>query len=325
MGFVLLFRSPMRILAALRDMVIRRRTLLVGRWRYSYAFSLASLGITALAVAVLTRNPEHTRRKLVIVFLFAAILFPLTAYTGSRSAFLAVFVPILLVYNKCVKRLTPLLLSSFAVVMFVIFAIFGQIRTIPTVTRGRSVSKALVLARKRVNTVDVLLSDFSRLDVSAIMIRFMDRRPGVFWGRTFLNAFPKVVPVSLGRRDLFTGTSILGAALYGPARAKYCSKACPLLGEAYANFHIPGIILAFLMSGFLFGALERAFIAASDPYRLLLIGYATMRAYALFTVSFDIWFTQTLYAAFAFAPLFFAARQQPGDSIAVYHDAEGDE
>jgi hypothetical protein len=225
---------------------------------------------------------------------------------GGFIAALAVYLPMLPFYMYSAGRaraLVPFLL------LLVVFHRFHR----PIKLRWAAVGLALMIpllgvwAEYRIKSetirvasdyaiATVMLADLSRYDVSIRAVAgFHEGRMQHLYGETLAAAALHPLPRSLAPHDFTGGTAAMAKAFHGDSEYDLPSSfATPLLVEGYLNFGIAGIVMFFLLFGWLIRWLDRLY----DSVDLLVVLFSFMVVLkSPFGVSLEISVSLILWAA----------------------------
>ncbi|MBI5310331.1 MAG: oligosaccharide repeat unit polymerase [Actinobacteria bacterium] len=233
-----------------------------GKYHLYFAIQL-SIVASLLWLAVGVRS----RKQFAMLAAHAALTFVLIASLGGRGLALSVIEMAFVIYNYRIRRLRPAYVAAFGLVAVVFLVLAGTYRSYTgevqsgkqqALQTGRAyqqpdLSKRLVASLAPRHFADELFQyDYSSLDIYVLLI---DRMPGelsLAWGSTFVDLPLRFVPRSVWQDKPYPFSTKINQQLFGAERS---GKKASLIGEAFYNFHFPGIILVMWLYGVLAQAL----------------------------------------------------------------------
>jgi len=287
----LLFGGFAEYVEHFRDIGNRLARFESGTGRYMIGLSFLPVAMGFVFLSVLPKLGARAGALLLLITSVAAA--PLLSYTGSRGATVNYIIALLIVFSRFKRRIPFAVACAVALPVLLACILFGLVRSDTDIA---GLDDILSLSSSAVaddfDPSAFLLAEVARFDVSAAMIDYVDRTGKLRYGATFLSAPLKLVPTSVHAREgRGGGTELLGEALYGPGkRAMMSTKACPLAAELYGNFHLPGVILGFLLVGVFWGLLDGFYFRLRSHAGVWLLATAATLAYFMFSVSFDLFF-----------------------------------
>ncbi|MFY9265499.1 MAG: hypothetical protein WAO61_08750, partial [Solirubrobacterales bacterium] len=233
-----------------------------GQYHLYFAIQL-SIVASLVWLAAGVRN----RKQLAMLAAHAAFTFLLIASLGGRGLALSVAEMALVIYNYRVRSLRPEFVIAFGTMAVMFLVLVGTYRAYTgevqsgkqqatrqgRVYRQPDLSERLVASLTPRHIADELFQyDYSSLDIYVLLI---DRIPGdlpLAWGSTFVDLPQRFVPRSVLPDKPYPFSTRINQQLFGAERG---GKKASLIGEAYYNFHFPGIVLVMLLYGILARAL----------------------------------------------------------------------
>lgn len=260
-GYVIFMGSPAGLIDFLANLQ-SHNVAFRGRYHLYFAIQLSIVAsLLWLAVGV------QSRKQLAMLAAHATFTFVLVASLGGRGLALSVLEMALVIYNYRFRRLRPAHVAAFGLVAVVLLVLAGTYRSYTgevqsgkqqAIQTGRAyqqpdLSSRLVESLAPRHFADELFQyDYSSLDIYVLLI---DRMPGelsLAWGSTFVDLPLRFVPRSLLPDKSYPFSTRINQQLFGAERS---GKKASLIGEAFYNFHFPGIILVMWLYGVLAQAL----------------------------------------------------------------------
>lgn len=214
----------------------------------------------AFGVAITRCLATNTGRILTYVGLFPLVLV-LGLISGSKAAFLGPFLAILVSVHYLKRRVSLGVIALFALLAILVFPLFNLYRQVGTIDRMVEAVEGLPnsVFGDELPTDDIglllvrgAMSRFLGIDSLTYIIRDTPEVMDFQYGRTILGALLAWVPRQVwtdkpvGFAQQF-GETYLGHIFYGTGTA----AAPTLLGEAYLNGHIGGMVVLALLCGIL--------------------------------------------------------------------------
>jgi oligosaccharide repeat unit polymerase len=223
-------------------------------------FFMLCLGVAFSAESVYIFYLISPRRALLITFM---VLVVLTVGVGCAigikgGGIIFPFFSMLITYHYLKKRLTIKHLLLFVALIVMVFPIFIAQRAttdislmVPLVREGYA-EPLLIL--------DIFASRFMGFDPLVYAIRYTPTVMDYQYGKTMLTMFVAWVPQKLWPdKPVYAFGRVFPQVYFG--QDENCSTVGPtILGEAYINFHVVGIIFVSLISGILFRAVYTGLI-----------------------------------------------------------------
>jgi hypothetical protein len=238
-----------------------------------------------IAIAVYMRSREH-RRTWFLILCALILFFVLRIYfgglRGSRSNTLFAMIWAVGVVHFWIRPVSWRFLGIGLVGAAVFIYIMGFYKSLGSdfgrVFENPAALQSLAEEIGRSDQV-ILISDLSRADVQAYMLRNLTERWPDFpyaWGRTYLSGYTIIVPSALWptkpESKVMEGTqALLGPGTYIPG-VSVSSRVYGLMGEAMLNFGPILAPLSFITLGLLVGVIRRwcYTLHPDDAFRLLL-------------------------------------------------------
>ena len=206
---------------------------------------------------------KGTRKGVWRAVLFTVLVGGLTclaylSYSFNRGAIIAPLLGILAVFSRSVRRIPILLLITLGGVIFYGSLILGEYRS-----TAQGAAEPELLAEK-VKVVDWIQVYGSAPQYSGFLIQHMDFGRNLQWGRTILASLLHPVPI-LGKDFRQTsGVELYNRLIYGLLPSS--DQVIPSAAEWFVNFHIPGVLAAFMLLGVTLAACNRAFLRAENSF-----------------------------------------------------------
>ncbi|ULA68249.1 MAG: conserved membrane protein of unknown function [Nitrospira sp.] len=225
-------------------------------------FLAAGVSLVPLAFGVaLTRCLVDKTGRIVTYLVLLPLVLVLGLISGSKAAFLGPFLAILVSVHYLRKRVSFGVIVLFALLAVLVFPLFNLYRQVGTIDRmletidqfpGSFYGDDLPPEEVAAMLVRSALSRFLGIDSLTYIIRDTPEIMDFQYGRTVIGAVLAWVPRQIwadkpvGFAQLF-GETYLGHIFYGTGTA----AAPTLLGEAYLNWHIGGMVALALLCGVL--------------------------------------------------------------------------
>lgn len=222
----------------------------------------AGVSLIPLAFGVaLSRCLVDKSGRIVTYFVLLPLVLVLGLISGSKAAFLGPFLAILVSVHYLRRRVSLGVIILFAVLALLVFPLFNLYRQVGTMDR---MVETIDQLPNSFYGADLLPEEIGELLIRSALSRFLGidsltyiirDTPDVMdfqYGRTILGAALAWVPRQVwadkpvGFAQLF-GETYLGHIFYGTGTA----AAPTLLGEAYLNWHIGGMVALALLCGVL--------------------------------------------------------------------------
>jgi hypothetical protein len=223
-----------------------------------------------------------------LVFLCTLLYFIVDGLRGSRSSVIFMTIYFLTLAHYFVRRLKLKILSLTFVLLLLFLYFYGFYK-------ARGIEAVLLLKKGEITTLIeetkhqrnlplLLLEDLSRIGVQSLILNRLTERPTDYhlrWGSTYLSAILSIIPSKLRPFSLpgkvEAGTEILYGSAPGALRGYRSSRVYGLAGEAMLNFHIPGMLIAYLLWGILLGRYRKwVKTLKKGDSRFLLVGFLSI-------------------------------------------------
>ncbi len=193
--------------------------------------------------------------------------------SGSRSSLLEPFIVLVMVYATYTRKIPVLALTAFAFFFIVVFGLLGEFRT---ATWGGDVQWNLLRPQTASSLTDVgtrflnneVVERITTGDTSLAVFAKVPSEESLLLGESYLAIATIAVPRSLWSGKPTLVDSRAGRAFYGINSGRPIGA----VGEAYWNFHLPGVLMIF----FLFGVFHRwlfAFYEANAFFKPVIVFY----------------------------------------------------
>jgi len=223
--------------------------------------ALVDLGTISVILWVAAR-PRDARTP---IFLGALVTVALAQFVsnGSRSATLLLFMLVGLTWALRSRRIPWRLAAVMAPLVFMSLGLLSVVRT--SAVGGQSATEALTSADSSQVLTEIQEEIAVRRSVSAQVpiIANASRVTGFMWGETYLAAVLAVVPRFIWEDKPRGPGSLYAQRFLGEEREGTSIPVGPT-AEAYWNFHIPGVILIFLLYGVLLRKAHDLYLAGED-------------------------------------------------------------
>ena len=252
----------------------KQRTLTAGGTTYLYNL----LGCLSVAAAILYVRHTRTRARAHLIQTLAALTLTLAvgATTGAKGAVFFPLLRLLILRHYLVGRLRPrhiLLMGLLLVALIPGFNLYRHLPSFETLPRSYLnilTDPGLLLTH--------LLNRFHPLDAVVTIIRDTPNLFDYQYGSTLAPLLVAWIPRQIWPdKPLISSAKVFGETYWAPWFAGTGSApSLSVLGEAYINFHLPGMLVVAFSAGWLLRALY-CYLVASYP------NYSGVFVYALLT------------------------------------------
>ena len=215
-------------------------------------FLLSLVGVSFSVECVYIFYLISPRRALLVAFVFLLLLTIGVGYAIGIKGGGIIFplFSLLLSYHYLKKRLTLKHLILFIVLIIMIFPIFIAQRA--TTDISLMIPLAFEAYAEPLLMLDIFVGRFMGFDPLVYAIRDTPTVMDYQYGRTMLDMFVAWIPQKLWpNKPIYAFGRVFPQVYFG--QSENCSTIGPtILGEAYINFHMIGIIFVSLFSGILF-------------------------------------------------------------------------
>jgi hypothetical protein len=226
--------------------------------------------------------------QILLLFLCTLLYFIADGFRGSRGSVTFMTIYFLTLAHYFVRRLKLKILSLTFVLLlpFLYFYGFYKARGIEALLllKEGKITSLIEETKHQRNLPLLLLEDLSRTGLQSLILNRLMERPTDYhlrWGSTYLSAILSIIPSKLRPFSLpgkvEAGTEILYGSAPGALRGYRSSRVYGLAGEAMLNFHIPGMLMAYLLWGILLGRYRKwVKILKKGDSRFLLVGFLSI-------------------------------------------------
>ena len=194
---------------------------------------------------------EKRPRKIEIIFylLHLFLILGMVGILGSRGTILQIFLCMMIARHYLVKRITVKTFAGFLIVATLFIYLYGEFRKFSVYEYTRydyAELKQMVSAEEKIYRF--LSSGLA--DGANVVANIVCNVPSILdiqWGKTYWNVIYYPIPRSMFAAKPKTGGQILTEALYPNEVNTYLSP--NMIGEAYLNFHVIGVIAVSWMFG----------------------------------------------------------------------------
>lgn len=202
------------------------------------------------------RGNKAFRSSLFIVVLLVTVFLGFFA-TGSRSSVMLTILSFLVIYSLRTRKLPILRYIGAAAVFFVLFGLFGQIRSASTFNQGNiDVDEISLDYSENLKRAVAEANEWASLGADIAIYYNVPEEHSYLYGKTYAAFLTFWLPRSLWADKPHGAGYYLGKEIYGaPAGIPPTAVA-----EAYWNFGIIGVMLLAFLNGALIRVISEAFV-----------------------------------------------------------------
>jgi hypothetical protein len=196
----------------------------------------------------------------VTVFVLCIISFLNLAYSFNRGAIVGPVAGIISVFSLRVRRIPNTVLVASGVTLLYAALLLGEYRT----TKSSEAAGEIKTLGRNISFVDWFQVYGSGPQFSGFLIENLDYGVDPKWGITILSSVLSPVPV-LGKGFRSTsGVELYNRLIYDWAPSS--DQVIPFAAEVFINFHVIGVIIAFILVGVVIANLQSSYLDSGSGF-----------------------------------------------------------
>jgi hypothetical protein len=234
------------------------------------AFSLIILWARRLERSRAERNRRGT--FLTTALFAAAVIIPLATYGLARNIFIVPLLSMVAAHGRHIRRVSMLALASGILILGAVSVATESYRLVSRyddVNLGDSSSQSKLMTSTHISQDLQVYGDAPQF--LGFVIEKSDWGRHLSWGSTLLGSMLGPIP-QLGRSlRNHSGTAMYNSWIYGNSLVQ--DQIIPFQGELFINFHLPGLIVGYLLLGIMVGILHQMFTSSTTVISAFIIQF----------------------------------------------------
>jgi len=266
------FSNPLEIL---ENLSLFRRFWSHQGYAYIMEFSLFFVQVPFWGWILIKDNPIKFDFILGIYFMF---LLAISFLTGTRGAFLSIFLGLLFIYHCKYKRIGIFKMLFGVTALFIPLSIFYVVQGIYRTTGGEVIQ--IVRLTRDANILETIFALIRRFTVPVegfADILLNSHNLNLLWGRSFHDALFMPIPRAFMPDKPYLFNTQMLWQIHPELKGEFFGTTFSMIGEFYMNFHIAGIIIGSFIFGIIIKIMQVYYINNQSNisflflYRMLLL------------------------------------------------------
>ncbi|MEW5956405.1 MAG: O-antigen polysaccharide polymerase Wzy [Chloroflexota bacterium] len=200
--------------------------------------------------------------------LLLLLAFPLVnTFNYNRGSIVAPMIAVLAAYSLRVSRLSLKFLVIGGCILFVFVSMLGAYRNLANpISRNRPETISIAAAADPQAGVEFAQIYLSAPQFAAFLIEESHSNSKIYWGSTLLSSVLYPLPM-LGKSFRSTsGVMLYNALIYSTGNSGARDQVLPYIAEFFINFHLPGVIIGYMLLGYVLARLQHSFETAHTTF-----------------------------------------------------------